>query len=258
MLAPDGVELAVEVKGEGKPTTVFGHGLTGSRRDFQLVTDFLPGTRVLFDFRGHGESADPDPGAYSMERFAGDLDAVARAHDATCAAGISLGAGAILRLLSRDPGRFERVVLLQPARLDRSSEAHRRMQRLSDALRSLPLEAAAEEILRAEAAEGAFDEWGGQRQLRRENLLGLHRAAIPYAIEECIDDPPVADPALLRDVTAPAMVVAHEGDPVHDAGVARELARALPIAELLVFPSYRALLEETPAVVQKVGAFLAS
>jgi 3-oxoadipate enol-lactonase len=255
-IAPDGVKLGVEVSGDGNPVTVFGHGLTGSRRDLQLITQFLPGTKVLFDFRGHGESEDPPAGSYSMQDFAADLDAVAREHGATCAGGISLASGAILRLLERDPHRFERIVLLQPARLDRSSEAHRRMLRLSDTVERLPLDRAVDEILAAEAAEGAFDEWEGQRELRRQSLASLHSGAIPHAIRECIDDPPVRDPSTLRKVTARAMVIGHEADAVHDADVARALAEALPDAELLLYPSYHALLAETPAIIQKVGRFL--
>jgi 3-oxoadipate enol-lactonase len=257
-IAPDGVELAVEVAGSGEPVTVFGHGLTGSRQDLQLITEFLPGTKVLFDFRGHGDSARPVAGSYSMDRFAGDLDAVAAEHGATCAGGISLASGAILRLLSREPGRFDKLVLLQPARLYPSTEPHRRMLRLADALERLPLDQAVEEILEAEAADGAFDEWGGQRELRRQSLMALHPDAIPHAIRECIDDPPVSDPSILRAVTARAMVIAHEGDAVHDANVARALVEALPDAELLVFPSYKALVQETPALVQKVAVFLSA
>jgi 3-oxoadipate enol-lactonase len=255
-IAPDGVNLGVEVHGAGNPVTVFGHGLTGSRRDLQLITQFLPGTKVLFDFRGHGESDDPPAGSYSIDHFASDLDAVAREHGATRAGGISLASGAILRLLERDPDRFERVILLQPARLDRSGEAHRRLLRLAGAIERLPMERAVEEILEAEAAEGAFEDWEGQRELRRQSLAALHPKAIPPAIRECIDDPPVRDPSTLRRVTARAMVVGHEADPVHDAAVARALAEALPHADLLVYSSYHTLLADVPAIIQKVAAFL--
>jgi len=257
-LAPDGVKLAVEVAGEGEPVSVFGHGLTGSRRDFRLITQFLPGTKVLFDFRGHGESDLPEAGSYSTDHFASDLDAVARDHDATCAGGISAGAGAILRLLSRDPERFDKLVLIQPARLDRSTEAQRRMFRLAEVLERMPFEQAVEEILEAEAAEGAFDEWPGQRDLRRENLLSMRAEAIPHAIRECIDDPPLSDLQSLGAVTAPAIVIAQEGDPLHAATVARDLVDALPNAELLLYSSYRELVEDTPTLVQRVGAFLVS
>jgi 3-oxoadipate enol-lactonase len=257
-VAPDGVTLAVEVSGEGDPVSVFGHGLTGNRADFRLITEFLPGTKVLFDFRGHGESDRPGAGSYSTEHFAGDLDAVARDHGATCAGGISLGVAAILRLLSRDPLRFEKLVLIQPARLDRSSEAHRRMFRLADVLERLSLVQAVEDILEAEATEGAFDEWPGQRDLRRAALLSMHPDSIPSAIRECIDDPPPTDGRSLQSVTARALVISHEGDPIHDASVARDLADALPNAELAMFSSYRELLENTPALVQRVAALLSA
>jgi pimeloyl-ACP methyl ester carboxylesterase len=193
-----------------------------------------------------------------MGDFASDLDAVAREYGASCAGGISLGAGAILRLVVHDPARFDKLVLIQPARLDRSGEAHRRMFRLADVLERLSLEEGVEEILEAEATEGAFDRWPGQRDLRRQALMSMRPEAVPYAIRECIDDPPVTDPEPLRSVTAPSLVIAHEGDPVHDAAVARDLAEWLPNAELLVFESYHELLENTPALVQRAAALLGS
>ena len=249
-------KLWVEERGEGTPVSVWSHGITSSSAEVSAFSARTPGTRVLFDFRGHGESDLPEAGSYSTEHFAGDLDAVARDHGATCAGGISLGAGAILRLVSRDPRRFEKLVLIQPARLDRSTEAHRRMFRLAGVLERLPLDRAVEEILEAEAAEGAFDAWQGQRDIRRAMLMSMHPESIPHAIRECIDDPPLLDGTSLASVTAPALVIAHEGDPIHDAAVARDLADALPNAELAVFPSYRELLENVPALVQRVAALL--
>jgi pimeloyl-ACP methyl ester carboxylesterase len=41
---------------------------------------------------------------------------------------------------------------------------------------------------------------------------------------------------VLGDVTAPVLVVAQQGDPVHLESVAREIASALPNATLHVFP----------------------
>lgn len=142
-MTSDGVRLAVEVVGEGEPVTVFGHGLTGSRHELAFFAPFLPGTKVLFDFRGHGESERPGPGHYTMDHFAADIAAVASAYGATCAAGASLGSGAILRLLCSRPDRFEKLVLLLPARLEASMEAHARLLRLADVLEAHPLEEAA-------------------------------------------------------------------------------------------------------------------
>lgn len=252
----DGIRLAVEVVGDGDPVTVVGHGLTQSRRDLGLLAPFLPGTKVLFDFRGHGESQRPGPGHYSMDDFAADLHNVAEAFGATCAAGTSLGAGAALRLLCHRPDRFQKLVAILPARLQ--SEARAGLLRLADLLESHPLERVADIVVEEEELAGRFDGFLAAREVRRQSILAMNRDGIPLAIRECIDDPPIRDPEPVTRVTASALVIAQEGDPVHDAGVARDLAKILPRAELLVFPDRFSLIREIPAVVSRVSTFLAS
>jgi hypothetical protein len=51
-------------------------------------------------------------------------------------------------------------------------------------------------------------------------------------------------------------VIGQQGDPVHTAEVARELADALPNSELVIFDDRFAMLREIPALVQRVSAFL--
>jgi 3-oxoadipate enol-lactonase len=246
--------LAVDVLGEGEPVTVIGHGLTQSRRDLSLLAPFLPGTKVLFDFRGHGESDRPGPGSYSMDHFAADVDNVAAAVGATCVAGTSLGAGATLRLLCHEPDRFEKLVIVLPARLQ--AEARSGLLRLAYLLEAHPLQEAADIAIAEEEAAGIFDGFPAAKDIRRYSILGMNRDGIPLAIRECVDDPPIRDPELIERVTAAALVVAQEGDPVHDADVARELAKMLPRAELLVFEDRFALIREVPALVSRVSAIL--
>ncbi|HEX5950108.1 MAG TPA: alpha/beta fold hydrolase [Actinomycetota bacterium] len=109
--------IHAEVDGSGEPVTVVAHGLTNNRNELAAFTPLVAGTKVRFDFRGHGRSSAP-PTGYAFVDFARDLDAVARAYGATRAIGTSLGAGAIANLLSRNPDRFERTVWLMPAGLD--------------------------------------------------------------------------------------------------------------------------------------------
>lgn len=255
----DGARLSVEVIGEGEPVSVVAHGLSQSRQELSILAPFVPGTKVLFDFRGHGESDRPPPGSYSMDHFAGDIDAVAGAYDASILIGASLGGGAGLRLLTRDPARFERLVILLPARLeaDAASRAVRmRLLRVADTFERFPLEEATRRILEAEEAEGAFNSLGSAPETRKAALLRMNRDGIPHAIRETIDDPPLRDPGLIRRVTAPALIVGQEGDPVHSAEVAQELAGALPNAELMMFPDPEALVREIPMLVARVGAYL--
>ena len=252
----DGVRLAVDVVGEGDPVTVVGHGLTGSRRDFFLLAPFIPGTKILFDFRGHGESEAAPPGSNSMDHFAADVDNVAAAFGASALVGVSLGGGAALRLLRSKPDRFERLVFILPARLERSDRARSKLLRLADLLESGPVEEVADIIVAEEEAEGAFAAGPAWRDRRREAILGMNGSGMPRAIREAIDDPPIRDGSAVGRVTAPALVVGQEGDPVHRAEVARELAEALPNAELILFEDRFAMLAEVATLTRRIAGFL--
>lgn len=257
VVSDDGVRLAVEARGEGEPVTVVAHGLTGSRHDFAVFAPLMPGTLVLFDFRGHGDSERPGPGSYSMDHFAADVDAVARAYGATGVVGASLGGGATLRLLCSDPDRFEKLVVLLPARLERDAPARRRLLRQAEVLERHPIEEAAEILLAEETEEAALGGFATGPEMRRAALLRMNGEGLPWAIREVIEDPPVRDPEPLRRVSAEALVVGQEGDPVHRADVARELAATLPKAELIVYPDREALIRGIPDLVGRVASLLA-
>ena len=87
-------------------------------------------------------------------------------------------------------------------------------------------------------------------------LLAMNSDGIPHAIREAVDDPPLRDPEVLRRVIAPTLVVAQEGDPMHRAEVARELAETLPNAELVVYPDRFALMREIPSLTSRIAGFL--
>jgi pimeloyl-ACP methyl ester carboxylesterase len=147
-------------------------------------------------------------------------------------------------------------VFLLPARLEQEDEARTKLLRLADLLETHPLEEVAEMVLAEEDAEGLFDRYPAWRDRRREAILSMNREGLPHAIREAIADPPVTDPEPLRRVTAPALVVGQEGDPVHRAEVARELASNLPNAELLLFEDRDELLSEVAALTQRIATFL--
>jgi 3-oxoadipate enol-lactonase len=84
----------------------------------------------------------------------------------------------------------------------------------------------------------------------------MNSTGIPKAIREVIDDPPIREGEPLRRVTAPALVIGQEGDPVHRAEVARELAESLPNAELILFEDRHAMLGEVATLTQRIAEFL--
>jgi pimeloyl-ACP methyl ester carboxylesterase len=114
----DDATLFCEVDGDGAPITVVAHGLTNNRNELAGFTPMLPGTKVRFDFRGHGKTVTSPDASFRFEDFARDVDAVAKAYGATVAIGTSLGAGALGNLVCRVPDRFERMIWLLPAGLD--------------------------------------------------------------------------------------------------------------------------------------------
>ena len=102
------------------------------------------------------------------------------------------------------------------------------------------------------------DAFPASRQYRYDALLRMNREGIPNAVRECIDDPAVTDPDLLRRCHAPTLIIAQENDLLHDADIGRELGSLLPNAELHVFDDQFGLLRDVPLLVQRSAALLSS
>jgi len=222
-----GVDVAVV--GSGLPVTVFAHGLGGSSAETRPLALRTPGTRVLLTFRGHGTS-DGIPGGWSYDDLADDISAVADAFDATGAVGLSVGSGALLRLLSQDPDRFARLAFVLPAALDETRDdlATDRLLRLADAM----IAGDEDQVVRLLMAEvpAKVRNRGGTRLLvdrRARALLG----SVPPRPRQ--PEAPLHHLAPLAAVHAPALVVGQAGDALHPSTVADRLAAALPAAELL-------------------------
>ena len=222
-----GVEVAVV--GAGLPVTVFAHGLGGSSAETRPLALRTPGTRVLLTFRGHGAS-DTIPGGWSYDDLADDLRAVADAFDATAAVGLSLGSGALLRLLSQDPDRFERLAFVLPAALDETREdlATERLLRLADAMISGDEDRVVQLLL--DEVPPQVRHRGGTRLLVDRRAKQLLNTVPPHPKRP---EAPLPRVVALSAVTAPALVVGQAGDALHPATVADRLAAALPSAELL-------------------------
>ncbi len=252
-----GVRLHVEVDGEGEPVTVLAHGLTNSCRELAMLTGLLPGTKVRFDFRGHGHSGAPEDG-FTFADMAGDLEAVASAHGATRAVGTSMGAGAICHLLCDRPDRFDRVVLLLPAGLDEPFRHPQRFLRYADALETLPKEQAVERILDDPDRVAFYVATPWLRDLDRTTWDDLRDPpALGRAIRAIVTDFPVRDRELLRKVETPVFLIAREGDVVHPAHLARTLDELFPNSELVALGDEAEMYAALPMLVQRVREFLA-
>ena len=252
----DDAVLHVEVDGAGDPVTVLAHGLTNSCRELAAFTPLVAGTKVRFCFRGHGHSSVPDTG-YGFADFARDLDAVARNYDARTAVGTSLGAGAICHLLGEDPVRFERIVLLLPAALDRAlAEAGEGFRRTASILESMPLDRAIDTILSEPGRAEKYDDAPWLRELDVLLWQDMNAAGVAKALRGIVGDVAIRDRELLRKVDAPVLIIGRERDRIHPAEVSRVLADLFPSAEMIMLPGEEELVASIPMLVDTVGAFL--
>lgn len=240
------------VTGAGAPVTVAAHGLGASIAETRPLLSGVAGRRVFFPARGHdGQPAEP----FTYRDLGDDLLRVADAHGATRALGVSMGSGALLSLLSRHPERFERVVCFLPGALDRprTDAAVGRFEQLLEALAAQDLPAvrrfvAAELPAELRARAAAYVE-------SRARFL-LEQPGLPVAVRSLPPVTPVPDRSALGAVSAEVLVLGQEGDPLHPAQVARDLAAALPKARLVVFDAPGVVLRERARLRGLVTDFL--
>ena len=218
--------------GSDGPVTVFAHGLGGTSGETRPLALKAPGTRVLLSFRGHGGS-DPLADGWDYDLLAADLLAVADHVGADACVGLSLGCGALLRVLRDQPARFDRLVFVMPAALDaaRTDGATVRLELLGAAIDAGDIDAVTA-LLLAEVPRAL-------RERRAIPLLLARRAAElvrrPAPVPRTTDRP-LANRAVLAAVTAPTLVVGQADDQLHPLQLARELADELPTASLLSLP----------------------
>jgi pimeloyl-ACP methyl ester carboxylesterase len=252
---PHGVELECLTTGSGRPVTVFAHGLAGGIAETRPLGSGVSGRRVFFQFRGHGRSAAP-PGRWTYLDLARDLRAIADLHGATRALGVSLGAGALCRLLADNPNRFEKVVFFLPAVLDQL-RPRAAAQRLTNLLAAVEAEdaAAVADVIALEAPPQMRNTpavWSYLRQ-RVEQLM---RDGLAEGVAELPGQVALTDRAALGEVTASALVLACRGDELHPVEVAEDLAAALPGATLHVYDRPGVLWTDRADLRERIAGFL--
>ncbi|MEV6813831.1 alpha/beta hydrolase [Micromonospora sp. NPDC051296] len=252
---PHGVRLERLVTGTGDPVTVFAHGLGNGIATTRPFGSGVTGRKVFFQFRGHGRSDAPE-GRWDYLDLARDLRAVADLGGATRAFGASLGAGALCRLLVESPERFERLVFFLPAALDqpRGPVARARLTELLEAVESGDASAVAE-VVAAELPSAVRNTPAGWAYLR-QRLDHLLRDGLAFGLADLPEQAPLTDAGALAKVTAPALVIAAEGDDLHPVEVAEQLAAALPRATLHRYDRPGVLWTERADLRSRISEFL--
>ncbi|RDI29936.1 alpha/beta fold hydrolase [Lentzea flaviverrucosa] len=211
--------------GSGSPVTLVAHGLGATPGEARIPASGLPGTRVVVTLPSHGDAPDAPEGYWDYGRIAADLGAV----PADQAVGVSLGAGALVRLLSVEPDRFARVALLLPAVLDQRRESFT-LQQLSDLTVGPPVYVAE----------------------RRAALARLEAAA-----EQLPGQVAVPDASVLAAVSVPVLVIGAVGDPLHPEDVAKATAAAFPAGELWLIDSPSPMITHRTEIRHRLVSFFA-
>jgi pimeloyl-ACP methyl ester carboxylesterase len=224
--------------GDGPPVVLL-HGLSATKRDVVHRSKALPraGYRiVMYDARGHGESAAPaDPNAYEYSDLCADLASVMDEHgiDRAALAGVSMGAHTALRFALERPERVSALVVITPGFTGEAPETG-------------PWDRMAEGLERG-GVEGFVEKWGAEdvaprfREAAVEHVrqrLSLHRdlGAVARALRVVPRSAPFPELRSLREVSAPTLVVGSrdEADPIHPLALAERYAGELPNSRLVV------------------------
>ncbi|MGH2793680.1 MAG: alpha/beta fold hydrolase [Actinomycetota bacterium] len=251
--------LWVDVHGEGEPVTLVAHGITSSSEEIAAFVWQTPGTRILFDFRGHGRSESPPEAAgYDTAAMRRDLEFVADRYDATQALGVSMGSSATLHLLADSPDRFDRLLFFIPSRIDQNTEVSKHTYpALAHMLETMPLEEVADTVVNAPESQPLIERRPAWRELMRARILRMNATGVPRALRAFATGlPPCSDATVLKRVLAPTLILAHEDDPIHPSAVARRLGELLPNAEVRIWDKPLEMLDDFSGFTKTVAGFL--
>lgn len=267
IVTADGIGLEATVAGSG-PALLLVHGFGGAKEDF---ADHVPAlardhTVVTFDLRGHGDSDQPeDPAAYSLERLADDILAVADHFGFTGfrLLGHSMGGMVARKVVLTAPDRVEALVMMDstpgpvpgfdPALLDLAADVA--LNQGKTALKEL-LDFA--QPLTTPAYERIVEERPGFQEYvdsKWDRLSAVMWGSLARAMARQSDDLP----ALAATLSVPLLVLVGEQDgPFVDASHA--MREAITDTTLVIIPGagHSPQFENPDAWIEALSGFLAT
>jgi pimeloyl-ACP methyl ester carboxylesterase len=216
--------LAVTVAGSGE-LVLFLHGIRGNRRNWSAQIEFFSRRfkAAAWDARGYGDSDDYD-GALQFDDFTGDVLRVAESFEAKKLhlVGLSMGGRIARNVALRAAHRLHSLVLVStsPGFDALSPQAIRRF--VAERRASTP--ETLRRLLGSRARPGAFEEL-------LDSVSRIHEASYQKTLEASVAQDRAAP---IEKIGVPTLVVAGEEDTVYPPALAREMARRIPGAELVL------------------------
>lgn len=235
-LTVNGVNLAVEVRGEG-PAILFVHGYPLDRTLWQHQLSALTGfRRIAPDLRGLGLSDAPDLG-YSMATYADDLAALLDAlqADQVVLCGLSMGGYVALEFARRYRARLRGLILMDTRAEADTPEVRKAREGAMQLARDKGAAAIAAQMLPRLFAPGAADTMPQVVDRVRIMMEAAPVKGIVGALA-AMRDRPDSSPTLAELEGLPTLVVVGEQDQITPPAVARGMSGAVPGAILSIIP----------------------
>jgi pimeloyl-ACP methyl ester carboxylesterase/acyl-CoA thioesterase FadM len=230
-----GLSMTVDVAGDG-PALLLVHGFPLDRSMWRRVSSGLTGwRRIAPDLRGLGLSEAPASG-YTMADYADDLVALLDGvhAESVVLCGFSMGGYVAFELLRRHPERVRALVLVNTrANADDTAGRERRNAMIARIRRDGPGFLADDMLPRLLAPASLATMPDVVREAR--GMMGIHPATGLVGALEAMRDRPSAVP-LLPAITVPTLIVHGSDDQLIPLAEAREMANAIPGAQLAVIP----------------------
>jgi YbgC/YbaW family acyl-CoA thioester hydrolase len=235
-LTVNGVNLAVEVRGEGPPI-LFVHGYPLDRTLWQHQLGALTGfRRIAPDLRGLGLSDAPDLG-YSMATYADDLAALLDVlhADQVVICGLSLGGYVALEFARRYRTRLRGLILMSTRAEADTPEMRKARDAAMQVARDRGANAIAQQMLPNLFAPGAVETMPQVVDRIKVMMEAAPVKGIVGALS-AMRDRPDSTPGLAELEGLPTLVVVGDQDQITGLPVARKISDAIPGAMLGIIP----------------------
>jgi 3-oxoadipate enol-lactonase len=217
--------IAVTCAGRG-PLLLFLHGIRGNKRNWAKQLDAFSRdfTAAAWDARGYGES-DDYPGALQFDHFTGDVLRVAQHFGALKfhLVGLSMGGRIARNVALRFPDRLYSVTLVSTSPGFDAMSAED-VKRFITERRTNDLDTAARRLLGSRARKEAFHEL-------RDSLGRVRDEPYRKTLEASVAQDRGAP---IENIRVPTLVIAGDEDKVYPPSLARDVARRIPGAELVM------------------------
>jgi YbgC/YbaW family acyl-CoA thioester hydrolase len=235
-LTVNGVNLAVEVRGEG-PAILFVHGYPLDRTIWRDQIDSLEGyRRIAPDLRGMGQSDAPDLG-YGMGIYADDLAALldALGVNEVVLCGLSMGGYVIFEFLRRWRHRVRALILMDTRAEGDSTEGRRARDAAAATARDGGAGAVGGALLAKMLAAGS-EERAPELVDRVRRMMAATPVAGMIGALAAMRDRHDSTGLLPTLADLPTLVLVGEEDALAPPDAARRMATLIPGARLVVIP----------------------